>query len=872
MKKTIYSLALATTLVTASCSDQAEIPVNNGNADGKEMISFSMSDESASPMTRATGLTRAGFTGANTRIVARFQSDETGGSGVRYTKTVLKASKDNGTSNTCGIGDHSDVDYYTEANTKYWDDAFGRKGQLSVYAVAIPNSTDATKLTEAKLSGNATAWQTEATPDNTIDWDVTYLTTQTSATLAGEDLAYSNNIQDGGTDGRYVWDYTTNPQGYPAHTGATTHKPGRLVFTQADDAQASDAGHFDKGHLVFKHSLSRLTVVLVPGAGFTSDRSTATDFKFNKIGGAITSGNIQLLNFPVHGKLDLDAGTWAIDGSDGTQNILQMIGAAATSSASASAAAYNATAETYLANRTYSAQMLPGKVFGASSTANVMQFVIDDNTYFITEKMVYDALTTGTWFTNATDADKTAAGYNVGTSVTMAQGHNYTLTITVNKTGIANVTATLAPWVEVAGEHEVNNAHITLSLKTTGETCDKNIDLYRLIDNNDSYDANQYVFNYQGKRWFGNYTTDANSMVTLNQTAYNASSNKQGVQTDPETSAKFWSTPWYFDSNKEYYHFRTVNSGTTIKGNTDGTNDYFDISAGPIATTDPHWGAPMKSTSTTWLKYDENGTMTDYSDDKGYEAHLHHAIGSTESQVAIQELHMMSNINVVLKTPNDGGKIQLRKPAATYTADEIVTISGTTYVKSSVQYDSEHDTYSLYSDSNPEHDIQKAVGDVKEDAVETIVKITRIAANGTVEMGRGVVKPTGAYTGELTMTNPTTYFATDGLITNNYTFAVVPQSLSRNFSSQSDDDYVGIFIQTPDHNQYYVVKKLSEIIATSVSDERNQTKDAKIQRWYPGHTYTYTFTISKKGIENITATVADWVTVTGKDTNLTLED
>lgn len=868
MKYYIYPLALAlTSLAATSCSDTDALDTPQIPDDQKEMISFSMSDNSGvSSPSRA--VTRAGFTGAETRIVARFQSDEDGGSGVRYTRTVLKAAKDN----TGGTDDYSRVTYYTTDNTRYWDDAFGRKGQISVYAVAIPNSTDDTKLTDAKLAGGST-WATEATPVNTIDWDVTYTTTQTSATLAGEDLAYSNNIQDGGVNGRYVWDYEKTPEpGYPELNGRLDgHSNGRLVFTQKGGAQASDAGHFDKGHLMFKHSLSRLTVVLVPGTGFATDRSAATDFKFNKIEGDITSGNIQLLNFPVHGKLDLDAGSWTIDGTDGTKNILQMIGAAATSSASASAAQYNATAETYLANRTYSAQMLPGKVFGANSAANVMQFVIDDNTYYITEKMVYDALTTGSWYTSATDADKTAAGYNVGTSVTMTQGHNYTLTITVNKTGIANVTATLAPWVEVAGEHEVNNAHITLSLKTTGETCTKDIDLYRLIDNNESYDQNQYVFNYEGKRWYGDYTTGTDSKVTLKQTAYNASFNPQGVQTD-DLSNKFWSTPWYFESNKEYYHFRTVNSGTTIQGNNDSTNDYFNIAAGPVADTDPHWGAPMKSTSTTWLKYDENGTLTDYSDDKGYEAHLHHAIGSTESKVAIQELHMMSNINVVLKTPDNGGKIQLRKPEVTYTSEEIVIISETTYVKSSVQYDSEHGTYSLYGDSNPEHDIQKAVGDVKEDAVETIVKITRIAANGTVEMGRGVVKPTGAYTGELTMTNPTTYFATDGLVTNNYTYAVVPQSLSRNFSSTSDEDYVGIFIQTPDHNQYYVVKKLSEILASSVSDQRDQTKDQPIKRWYPGHTYTYTFTITKKAIENITATVADWVTVTGKDTNITLED
>lgn len=196
---------------------------------------------------------------------------------------------------------------------------------------------------------------------------------------------------------------------------------------------------------------------------------------------------------------------------------------------------------------------------------------------------------------------------------------------------------------------------------------------------------------------------------------------------------------------------------------------------------------------------------------------------------------MMSNIKVVLETPNDGGKVKL--------------------------YDNT----------------------VESDPIGTIVKITRLATKGTVEMGRGLVTPTvpdSWSNTSVTMTPPATtsaadYFSTTG-VTNKtqskpYTYAVVPQSLSRNFSSESDDDYVGIFIQTPDHNQYYVVKKLSEIIATSVSDERDQAKDAKILRWYPGHTYTYTFTISKKGIENITCTVADWVTVTGQNTNIDLE-
>lgn len=841
MKK-FTKLFLFAALALASCNKVGpEVTIPD---DQKERISFSLSD----------GTTKAGFTGAQTRIVARFQSDENGteNANSRYTKTVMTAAVD-GTNNATSF---STVDYLGDAYRKYWDDAFGRSGYISVYAVAIPNSTDATKLTEAKLAGG-TAWATEATPNNSIQWDVTYETTQTSTTLGAEDLAYSNNIQITGVNGRYVWNYdidseTDKEKGYPANNGGDDHKHGRLQFTQKDGALPSDAGHFDKGHLMFKHALSRLTVVLKPGTGFKEDRTTATDFKFNMIKGSVVSGNIQLLNFPVKGTLDIKAGSWTTAG-DGTQNILQMIGAASTTTVATQAAKYDATEATYLANRTYSAQMLPGKIFNEDGVANVMQFTIDDNTYYITEGMVYKALKESTWYTSATDAAKTAAGF-AAAKVTMEQGHNYTLTITVNKTGIADVTATLAAWVDVAGATSVNNAHITLSLKTTGETCDKDINLYRLEDNNPSYDANQYDFSYKGKNWFGNYLTDGMHKTTLLQTA--------------KVDSK-WTTSWYFESNRTYYHFRTVNNETPIVANNTEEPDYFVIESGPVDDTDPHWGAPMMQTSATWLKYDDNETLANYADDKGYEAHLHHAIGATESQIAIQELHMMSNIVVVLKTPNDGGKVQLYKDAveATYYAD-------------AAEYNAAKET-SLTDEQFAELTDEKKIKTSAEDAVGTIVKITRLSKTGKVEMGRGVVTPTGEFTGEDTMTSPAitsaaTYFTTEGLtnrtVSKDYTFAIVPQALSRNESSESDADFVGIFIQTPDKNQYYVVKDLSKIVASSVDDQRNQAKDAAIKRWYPGHKYTYTFTISKTKIDNVTATVADWVNVVGEDIPIDLED
>lgn len=755
MKQFIYSLAVATTLlITVSCDDNEIIdtPIPDSQ---KEMISFSLSD--------GTSQTRAGFTKGETRIIARMQSDEKDGTGVKYTRCVLKAEKDP----TGGTDDYSNVGYMTDGEKRYWDDAFGRKGQISVYAVAIPNSTETTTLAENLITGGNT-WASEATPNNTIAWSVS--TDQSGNPLAKEDLVYSKNIQENGKDGCYKWDYTNNK--YPDLTGATNHENGRLVFTLASGAAESDAGHFDKGHLVFNHSLSRLTVTLQEGAGFDGTKTNDNDFKFN-------SGNITLLNMNTSGTLDIREGTWA---SITPTNISKMA----------------TTSTTGGANGTYAAQMLPGYKFygtGANATKNVMQYVIDDNTYYVTQKQIYDALNV-TANTSGENAKVEVENDGTDSYIEMKQGKNYVLTIKVDKTGISSITATLANWVEVTGSTSVNNAHLTFTMSASGSACNRNIDLYRLGDNNQNYDADIFDFSYQGTNWFGDYKTDANCKTTLLQT------NKLGEGQ--------WSTSWYFESNKTYYHFRTVNQGTTIKDNDTNNNDYFEIYGGETANTDPHWGAPMKGSGTSgYLKYEV---------DKGYENFLLPAIGATESTIAIQEIHMMSNINVILKTKDDGGKVMLKDGDNT-----------------------------------------------------TKVTITRLAISGTVEMGRGVVTPADSYTGQHEMTVPSTYYKTDEIETEPYTFTVVPQSLSRNFSSTSDDDYVGLFIQTPDNNQYYVVKKLSEIIASTVDDQRNQTQGQAITRWYPGHSYTYTITISKKGIEAITCTVADWINVTGKDINIDLE-
>jgi hypothetical protein len=141
-------------------------------------------------------------------------------------------------------------------------------------------------------------------------------------------------------------------------------------------------------------------------------------------------------------------------------------------------------------------------------------------------------------------------------------------------------------------------------------------------------------------------------------------------------------------------------------------------------------------------------------------------------------------------------------------------------------------------------------------------------------MGNGLVTPTGALTASDTFTAPTPGLVkTDAKydVTGTFTYAAVPQALVRTGEEQ-DNLYVGITIKTPDNNQYYVVKKLSEIVATANGGSQNQTANSAVTFWYPNHNYTYTFTLTKAGIKDVTCTVEKWVYVTAKNQDITLED
>lgn len=783
MKQYLFSAALATTLLATSCSDNemAEPITPDGQ---KEMISFSMGMGDDTPaMAKRAARASYGFE-KETRILMRIQSDDNvdANGNHRYTKTLATAGKRGANPSTGDDKQFSTVTPIGGAYNRYWDDAFGRNAHLSVFAVAIPNrnkdgiwKSDGTgQWNENALQGKADGWD-ETSDNNQIQWTVA--STQTATTLEDEDLVYSRNIRKGaGADeaGRYVWDFTKGdyvPNIVQAITGTNVFKADRMRFTLSDNEDPTSPGKFDRGHLIFNHALSRLTITIKSGKGFDADNN----FKLSDEG-------VQALGMNTSGTLDVSTGLWADGATMGTITT-------------------NPTVERPTGSKTYASyttymQMLPGYQFKKDDPTNVLKFTIDNNEYYITKGLIHQALRKNHANNGLTDTD---APY------TMEQGKNYVLTVTVNKTKIESLTATLAEWEEVAAvEKPLDNSYVTLSLKNTDGTACEDFDLYRLGVGDGKIHTSETVTDktadaYENYAWGGNYTDYLTTNNSAELTKYTASDGKEK-----------WQTKWFFEDNKTFYHFRTVKAGTAIEGANDkAIDDYFIISDGAVDAVDPHWGAPLKSGITEPAKQYNTTANTTGNAHEGYTDIIYKAIGSTKDAIAIQEFHMLSEIQVIVKTKSEAeGGVKL-----------------------------------------------------KDGEVYTTVTLYQFAQNGQVKMGNGFVTAQTPYTYSVDLTKPATFFKTDPTETNAFTWRVVPQTLSR---GNNKADKVAIKIKTPDNNLYYCIEDLSTITPQGSSNP--------IDYWKPNHSYTYTFIISKKGIDQITCTVADWIPVIANDKDINLEN
>lgn len=819
--KYTLSLLAISSLAFSSCSDDENVmekPVSPDQA--KTLVSFSGQDGQGS--TRAyLADTRAGLDKDNpTKIVMHIKSVGAATTDIRYTRTVVQATKElaqNHDSNPVHskLDDtHSDVSYPTTGDYfRYWDDAYGRDAKLSVYAVAVPGKDDAAVLSDDILVNNSTSKVSDTNPNwFTSDEKVgkcgwTLPTDQTGSSTspnANYDLCYSNNISESGKKGVYKYKYSTS--GWVIDNVVDGNMTWRVKES------GSTAGKFDEGNLIFKHALCKVTINLNKGNGFNS--TDAFSFK----GGT----NVELLDFPYKGTLDVIDGSWGSTENSTITKLEETTGTPAT-----------------LTKRVVTGYTLPGKVLKGSN-ANALHFVIDNNDYYVTNDQIATAIQKyyGTGGAGASDPNASVLkGFT-----TMTQGHHYYINLTISKTKIENITAQLVGWEVVSSANiDPTNAYVNVTLETrenaTGisKVTTDIFDLYRKASTGTLSES------------LTDYVTDYNNFVDYNWvTGYEAS-----AATKTYKDGK-WNTGWYWPDNLTYYHIRAIGamSGDKPALVTNASGDNYVINAGDIEDAssgykDYVWGAPFKKISdgtpnevaekfTYSLTNGFDGVGADADEEANKTHQIWKAIGAVNyvdnPVVNMMLFHMTSQIFFEVTTTTGSDKVALQ------TTKEV---DGNTVV------------------------------------TNTKVELLRVYTSGTVLLGNGLVSVTGDKSEAVEMQMPATggYTAESGSdpAVSKHQYGMVPQALS------GTDYTVGVRITTPDGNQY-VVNDISNVLSSAVTNYNIQNpytaNDGKytINRWYPCYKYTYTVTIKKTGIVNITAQLVDWETVTGDLGEITLED
>lgn len=638
MKKYLnYTLTALALVALMACSEDASSPSSGLAPDGgKELIAFS---QEGSAMTRAA-MTRSGFD-TSTKVVLRIKAEGATSSDIRYTQAVATASAQTTDDDACNtgyglVGTHSHLTY-AAGQERYWDDAFGRDSKLTVYAVAVPNKSNIIAdniLDQTSPTTVSPGWYTVATENTKINWQVS--TIQTATTRPDEDITYSNNIRTSETvnKGRYHQEYNSATSNWDK-----SMEVGRMIWQPKTVTTGETTGKFDQGHLVFKHALSWITIVLKEGSGFDNDSNT--DFVWTNP----STQNITLKGFPTSGKLDVSTGVW----SDMVTNvdITQLDETTGT-----------------LANQTtrqLEAIVLPQTNL-YSMTANVVEFEIDNAKYYVTGTQIAEAIRDfyKTGGDHASDAH--AAEYRSFT--TMEAGKHYFVNLTVSKKGVSNVTAAILDWGTVnSSDATPDNVYCTFTFEDRGTKWDADdaakFNLYRAAKTASDYITGTTEANYD---WATGYaTTPATKSYDTNH----------------------WkTTDWFWPNNLTYYHFRTAGTGASASGNptitTDEINgDYFEITSGTIdggTYKDFVWGAPFKDVDNTYkFKYDGTKGFAFKAD--GTTEQISQALGATNSQINMLLFHMTSQIFVTVKTTTGADKVTLKS------GDDLTTVEILRFLK-----------------------------------------------------------------------------------------------------------------------------------------------------------------------------------------------
>lgn len=789
-KHKVYPI-LGMLLITA-CREEMDLPsAPDANLSPIE-LSVGLADESSATravITDGENKTKSAFSALTSLYMVMRSDDISGGANPsKYTRTVAFAeSSDTDKSPVV----HTSTNEFAKF-VRYWEDAHSRNSALSVFAVCTPGigpGKEANKkawLIDSNSNYANFAWNsTIPTSYATINWPVTnayqFTATDQSTLFEGldfiqnQDLCFSNNIS--------------------KYTKGDTETDARMKF-DFDDTHA-----FEHGNMIFYHALSKLTFQIKKGDGFTDDEFTFDDYT-----------NIKLSNFYNSGTFDIEKGEFL-------QNTLTKVNIEKIyQHPSLTQAEKNAGY-----NKILDALVIPGTDMSTSDLA--VTFSIHGNEYKLSRQMLLNAFTEAD--RKATFTDGTAKYFD--SEKILKAGVHYIITLTVGKTQIKNITAQLVPWEEVSAiNFSPDNAHITLNLLVKDkEELKEGVDFYRGLNLYPESDFNHDWKSYDWQHY--DWTTSV---------AYEKA-NATFVESADGEGYGHWTTEWFWDSNRHFYHFRAIlPSGHEINNNDTETSDPVDptvnlaaarIEKGvdgegnPVVTstyTDVKWGAPFLNT-TQKLTYSTSKGF----DGKGAEAveeseqkhQIYWAIGPTKDEIKLISFHLMSEITINLTTSEDGK------------ADRVL------------------------------------FGDGSDAANSTLIELRNCAATATANVGDGCVNPGSPVTTQI--------LASD-LSANNtqLQWGVIPQSL----------EGAELRIVTPDGNEYLVA--LANIEATYSGVEKfNPTVDHlanpytvvngkfMVDAWYPNYRYTYNFKLTKMGIADLKATIIDWESVVADEQEVQIQ-
>ena len=269
--------------------------------------------------------------------------------------------------------------------------------------------------------------------------------------------------------------------------------------------------------LEFKHAMSKITVVMTAGDGFVGgvfDATTQEEVKLTSNDATTSNADWPLIT----GKVNITDGVVDITSSgQGTHSTVIMYEAANSSTV------------------TKEALVMPGSLFGSNDNDIIARINADGNIYYVTAQNIRTAMRTA----NSSTDYKTEAG------------KNYIINVTVDKTGISHVSATVADWTNVSADPVAPKVNVTGNLGNLGSS---------LPDDNYSFYFSKFEDQYSINKGYGTVTEAGNIDFYAEQRYITKSGTDWTMSSD-----------LYWPDHNTHYQFRcvwprtTTNSGTVTK-------------------------------------------------------------------------------------------------------------------------------------------------------------------------------------------------------------------------------------------------------------------------------------------------------------------